>query len=80
MGPLWKNDIMALIRKKGDIKDLNNYRPIILLITVYKIRDTIIANRLTPFMNLLTNEMQCAYKKQIRARHNLFYTNQINSR
>ena len=38
-----------------------NYRPITLLTTIYKIRTAIIRNRICHFLNILTNERQCAY-------------------
>ena len=59
----WKKGLLTLLYKKGDKKDINNYRPIVILNSIYKIWTTVIANRLSPIMNLLTNEFQCAYKK-----------------
>ena len=37
--------------------------PITLLTSIYKIWATVLSNRLCPFLNILTNEHQCAYKK-----------------
>ena len=42
-------------------RDLSNYRRIVLLAAIYKIWDTVIANRLLPIMNLLTIELQREY-------------------
>ena len=57
---------------KNDPKDINNYRPIILLPAAYKIWAITIANKLSPVMNLLTTENQCAYKKK-RSAHDIIY-------
>ena len=58
----WQCGIIIFFFKKGDKRNINNYRPITLLPTIYKIWCTILSNRLTPILNLLTNEQQCAYK------------------
>ena len=56
----WKEGTPPI--KKEATGDINIYRPIVLLENIYKIRETIISNRLSPIMGLLTNEFQCAYK------------------
>ncbi|KAI5716778.1 hypothetical protein M8J76_012324 [Diaphorina citri] len=43
----WKISKVCLLFKKGDIKDLNNYRPISLLCVAYKILSKIIVRRLS---------------------------------
>ena len=58
----WVTGIVILIHKSKDQKDLNNYMPVTLLTSIYKIRATVIANRMGPIMNLLTSETQCGYK------------------
>ena len=59
----WLRGIMTFIPKgKKDKSTLKNSRPITLLNIVYKIWAIIYTNRLTPYMNLLTQETQSAYK------------------
>ena len=64
--------ILVLLFKKSDSKDINNYRPIILLPVIYKIWATIISKRISLILNLLTNEQQCAYKTN-RSTQDLIY-------
>ena len=73
----WKKGMMTLIPKKNDNKDINNYRPIILLTTIYKIWATIMTNRLTPITNLLTSEIQCAYKKPLYKRYHILHKTKL---
>ena len=69
--------ILILIPTKDDRKDINNYRPIVLLPVIYKVWADIIDNRLSPIMNIIMNifgnELHRAYKKPIRKRHNLLH-------
>ena len=46
--------IPTLLRKSGDERLLRNSRPIALLTTIYKIWDTVMGNRLTHILNLIT--------------------------
>lgn len=62
MPDCWEIGIVILIFKKNGPKDLNNYRPITLLTTIYKIWAPIITNRLNPITNLITEDTQCGYK------------------
>ena len=55
----WNSNIYF---QKNDKYDINNYRPITITNIVYKIWAAVISNRLKPYMNILTNELQSAYK------------------
>ena len=63
MGHSRKEGIATFTPEKIDTEDINNYRPIVLLIAAHKIRGDVIPNRLTPIANLPTSELQRAYKK-----------------
>ena len=63
MPEIWKEGIVAYIFKKGQ-KELKNYRPVVLLTTIYKIWATIIANRIQPLLIILTKDNQCAYRRK----------------
>ena len=62
MPQTWKQGIITYIYKAKGRNMLKNYRPITLLNMIYKIWATILSNRLTPVLNLLTSESQTAYK------------------
>jgi ribonuclease HI/exonuclease III len=49
------------IYKKGDVRDIANYRPITVLNTDYKILTKLLANRLAPVASSLINENQAGF-------------------
>ena len=72
----WKKGVVTLLYKKGDTSNLDNYRPITLLQTIYKIWATVITNRISPIMNLLTKDNQCAYKAKRSTADAIYYIKQ----
>ena len=58
----WIHGIVALISKKLDNRNINNYIPITITNIVYRIWGTVITNRMKPYVNILTIEVQTAYK------------------
>ncbi|MEE8114299.1 MAG: reverse transcriptase family protein, partial [Nitrososphaerales archaeon] len=51
--------LLTLIPKKGDMLRIENWRPISLLCTDYKIFSKALASRLTPYLSSLLKEDQC---------------------
>ena len=58
-----KTAILSLIHKSSDKDKLNNYRPISLMNTDYKILAFVFAHRLQKGIHYLVNYDQCAYIK-----------------
>ena len=59
---LMEDWVIVYIYKSKTETILRNFRPITLLNSIYKIWATIVANRITPIMNMLTDERQHDYK------------------
>ena len=70
----WNTGVIIPIHKKGDHKDLNNYRGITLTPCISKIFNRIIANEISEFLekgNILT-EVQGGFRKDHRCEDHIF--------
>jgi hypothetical protein len=73
----WKESIIVPIHKKGYKTDCNNYRGISLFSTAYKILSNILLARLTPYVNGITGDHQCGFRRNRSATDQTFYIQQI---
>jgi hypothetical protein len=58
----WKESIIVPIQKTGDKTDCNNYCGISLLSTSYKILSNILLSRLSPYIDDIIVDHQCAFR------------------
>ena len=74
----WKKGRMTLIYKnKGKKDNLDNYRPLTLLTTIYKIWATAHANRLNEITHEITHESQNGFKAGVSTKDNIAITNKF---
>jgi hypothetical protein len=59
----WKEYIIVPVHKRGDKTDCNNYRGISLLSTSYKILSNILLSRLSPYVDEVTGDHQCGFRR-----------------
>jgi hypothetical protein len=59
----WKKSIIVPIYKSCDKTDCSNYRGISLLRTTYKILSNIILSKLTPYVDEITGDHQCGFRR-----------------
>lgn len=65
MSESWKKTFIILISKKSNLVDINDYRPISLSNTIYKIAIKILANRLKLLLPTMIAKEQGALIKDI---------------
>jgi sorting nexin-29 len=73
----WKESIIAPFHKKGDMIDCNNYLGISLLSTAYKILSNILLASLTPYVNEVTGDHECGFRRSRCATGQIFYIRHI---
>ena len=73
----WKESIVVPIYKKGDKTVCNNYRGITLLSTSYKILTNILVSRLTPYIDDIIGDHQCAFRRNRSTIDQIFSISQI---
>jgi hypothetical protein len=73
----WKESIIVPIHEKGDKTDCNNDRGISPLSTAYKILSSILPVRLTPYVNEITGDHQCGFRRNISTSDQIFYIRKI---
>ena len=61
----WQNAIIILLHKKGDQKDLGNYRPISLLPIINKLFTKVITSRIAEKLDIQQPREQAGFRKRI---------------
>jgi hypothetical protein len=77
MSDQWKESIIVPIHKKRDKTACNNYREISLLSTSYKLLSNILVSRLDPYIDEITGDHQCGFRRNRSTTDQIFYIRQI---
>jgi len=59
----WNNAVIILLHKKGDIKDINNYRPISLMSQISKLFSKVILNRIERVLDSNQSREQAGFRR-----------------
>jgi hypothetical protein len=73
----WNNAIIILLHKKGDIKDINNYRPISLISHISKLFSKVILNRIEKALDSNQAREQAGFRKGFSTTDHLQVVNQL---
>ncbi len=73
----WNNAIIILLHKKGDIKDINNYRPISLVSHVSKLFSKVILNRIERALDNNQPREQAGFRSGYSTTDHLHTINQV---
>ena len=68
---------LVLISKKGDAKDLKDFRPISLLVSLYKILVRVLANRLKKVVGKVVSKAQNAFLEGRQITNASLITNEL---
>jgi hypothetical protein len=73
----WFESTIILIHKKGDRKDLSNYRPITLTSHIYKLFMKVLLNKVSEELDQQQPSNQAAFRKGFSTTDHLFVMNQL---
>ena len=68
----WKESIIVTIYRKGDKTDFITYRGISILPTTYKILSNILLSKLTPYVEEMTRDHECGFRRNKSSTDRIF--------
>ena len=77
MPEIWNEAIIILLHKKGDQKNISNYRPLRLLNNIYKLFTKIITNRITRTLDENQPREQAGFRRGFSTIDHLHAVNQL---
>ena len=75
--PKWSTSLICPIHKKGDVNNPENYRPISLLPTIYKIFASILNSRLKNWSESFLSQAQAGFRSGFSTTDNIFVLRNI---